>query len=154
MFQQQVEYKSFFSPFLCTCRCWEGLFCNADPHLLPVWLPSLLHVLLRLPQQQCKTLLSRGNFLLYHQTTGMKLGKKPQDKTKNTNQSGKMDGWIFLTWWPMGRSPSTLVEMQKKCRKELFGGICWIPWLSWNKLHKIAVKYFSSVPQDTFFVLF
>lgn len=60
MLQQQVEYKSFFFFlfFLCTCRCWEDLFSSADLHLLPVWLTSLLHVLLRLPQQQHKTLLS------------------------------------------------------------------------------------------------
>lgn len=116
MFQQQVEYKSFFSPFLCTCRCWEGLFCNADPHLLPVWLPSLLHVLLRLPQQQCKTLLSRGNFLLYRQTTGMKLGKKnPKTKLKTQN---KVEKWMDEFFSPDGRWAGLQVHWLR-CRKNV-----------------------------------
>lgn len=114
MFQQQVEYKSFFFSFLCTCRCWEGLFCNADPHLHPVWLPSLLYVLLRLPQQQGKTLLSRGNFLLCHQTTGMKLGKKPQDKTKNTKVGKWMDEFSLPDDWWAGLQVQWL-----RCRKNV-----------------------------------
>lgn len=85
-----------------------------------------------------------------------KLGKKnpkQNQKHKPKWENGDLVGSVFLTWWLMGSSPSAVVDMQTKCRKELFGGGCWTPFLSWNKLHKIVVKYFSSVPQDVFSVL-